>query len=182
MWENKRLPKWDASETRLAEVMEGVCDEDDEQCFRILNRVEDDINDWWLTDTRDAVTLHKLICVDNERVCCQEGHGGADCSPCPTDAAGSVCSGHGSCPFSGYRQGAAARSMHMTAEEGGGQRSHPFDVLSRPRPRPQRRSRSHASATWATRASSAPSARPGTCASPTPRRARPAALRATVPR
>lgn len=180
VWENKRLPKWDASETRLAEVMEGVCDEDDEQCFRTLNRVEDDINDWWLTDNRDAVSLHKLICVDRERVCCQEGHGGADCAPCPTDAAGSVCSGRGSCPFSGYRQGEQPRApMSVGRAQANEQPASSSADPERKNP-PQRRSRLRASATRATRASCAPTASLDSCAFLTPRRASPAALRATV--
>jgi protein disulfide-isomerase len=84
--------------------MEGVCAEDDEKCFKVLNRVEDVITAWWRTDDRTAVTLHRHICVDAERVCCPDGRGGPDCRACPANEYGFVCSGHGACPHVGYRQ------------------------------------------------------------------------------
>ena len=108
MWENARLPKWDKSETRFEEIIESVCPEGDEACFRLLGRVEDTLAAWWRTDDRSAATLHTTVCVVHERVCCDKNHGGPDCQPCPTGVGGQLCSGRGACPHDGYPQSAPA--------------------------------------------------------------------------
>ena len=105
MWENANLPKYDDSETRLAEISDAVCGERDETCHRLMGRYEDDIAEWWTSgDDRTEASLHQRLCIEREKACCPEFHGGPKCEPCPQDARGFTCGGHGACSYSGYRQ------------------------------------------------------------------------------
>eukprot|EP00095_Tigriopus_kingsejongensis_P000763 maker-scaffold67_size430214-snap-gene-0.10 protein:Tk00763 transcript:maker-scaffold67_size430214-snap-gene-0.10-mRNA-1 annotation:"cysteine-rich with egf-like domain protein 2" len=110
-WEEKnQVGGYASSEVRLVEIQERLCQDVDRgqiQCHDNHHHWEEDIERWWQlqpVDTRPG--LRAWLCVEELKVCCPEGHFGADCQACRVqDEAGLICSGSGQCKGGGTRKG-----------------------------------------------------------------------------
>ncbi|VDN81660.1 unnamed protein product [Brugia pahangi] len=119
-WEEKKLGKFAKSEVRLVEIMEYLCKMkylDDSNAFRdvkdiefkcqqLVEEHEENIENWYFHKQLSNPDFLKWFCYEKLRLCCNAGHFGADCKPCPgVDKGLPVCSGHGSCQGDGSREG-----------------------------------------------------------------------------
>jgi len=71
----------------------------------MYNDMEQDIEDWYYSKTRNPATMYKTLCEDGLKVCCPAGHYGKKCTPCKRTEDGDFCSGRGKCNGEGYREG-----------------------------------------------------------------------------
>eukprot|EP00069_Balaena_mysticetus_P018085 bmy_00440T0 len=65
-WEEEKLSKYKDSETRLVEVLEGVCSKSDFECHRLLELSEELVESWWFHKCRHATpglrAARTLVC------------------------------------------------------------------------------------------------------------------------
>ncbi|VDM97277.1 unnamed protein product [Thelazia callipaeda] len=126
-WEEKKLGKFITSETRLLEAMEYVCKKKYVQnwdkykdiknlefkCMQLVEESEDNIENWYFHKQSSDPDILLWLCHGKLRLCCSEGHYGAECSPCPGVKQNvSVCSDHGSCQGDGSREGTGKCVCH----------------------------------------------------------------------
>lgn len=68
------------------------------QCQQLVEEHEESIENWYFHKQLSNPDFLKWLCYEKLRLCCDAGHFGADCKPCPgVDKGLPVCSGHGSC-------------------------------------------------------------------------------------
>ncbi|XP_069013033.1 cysteine-rich with EGF-like domain protein 2 isoform X1 [Embiotoca jacksoni] len=103
-WEERKLSKYETSEIRLMEIVEGLCESSSFECNRMVEEHEDTFETWWFKRKTKHPDLHKWFCVDALEVCCPKGTFGLDCNAC---AGGSErpCHGNGLCDGDGTRGG-----------------------------------------------------------------------------
>ncbi|EJD75709.1 latent transforming growth factor beta binding protein 4 [Loa loa] len=127
-WEERKLGKFSKSETRLVEVMEHLCktkylDDSDEfrnvkdvefKCQQLVEEHEESIENWYFHKQFSNPDFLKWLCHEKLRLCCDKGHFGTDCKPCPgIDKGLPACSGHGSCQGDGSREGSGKCKCDM---------------------------------------------------------------------
>ncbi|KAK2091482.1 Protein disulfide isomerase creld1 [Saguinus oedipus] len=103
-WEEEKLSKYKDSETRLVEVLEGVCSKSDFECHRLLELSEELVENWWFHKQQEAPDLFQWLCSDSLKLCCPAGTFGPSCLPCPGGTE-RPCSGYGQCEGEGTRGG-----------------------------------------------------------------------------
>ncbi|XP_069556380.1 cysteine-rich with EGF-like domain protein 2 isoform X3 [Brachyistius frenatus] len=103
-WEERKLSKYETSEIRLMEIVEGLCESSSFECNRMVEEHEDTFETWWFKRKTKHPDLHRWFCVDALEVCCPKGTFGLDCNAC---AGGSErpCHGNGLCDGDGTRGG-----------------------------------------------------------------------------
>ncbi|XP_037703201.1 protein disulfide isomerase CRELD2 isoform X2 [Choloepus didactylus] len=111
-WEEKTLSKYEFSEIRLVEIMEGLCEGSDFECNRLVEEHEEQLETWWLGLKKEHPDLFKWFCVETLRVCCSPGTYGPDCLECQGGAQ-RPCSGNGHCRGDGSREGDGSCQCHM---------------------------------------------------------------------
>ncbi|KAL3982339.1 TLR4 regulator and MIR-interacting MSAP family protein [Acanthocheilonema viteae] len=127
-WEERKLGKFAKSEIRLVEIMEHLCKTkylDDSNGFRdvkdiefkcqqLVEEHEESIENWYFHKQLSNPNFLKWLCFEKLRLCCDAGHFGTDCKPCPgVDKGLPVCSGHGSCQGDGSREGSGKCKCDM---------------------------------------------------------------------
>ncbi|KAM5130213.1 protein disulfide isomerase CRELD1 isoform 3-T4 [Callospermophilus lateralis] len=103
-WEEEKLSKYKDSETRLVEVLEGVCSKSDFECHRLLELSEELVESWWFHKQQEAPDLFQWLCSDSLKLCCPSGTFGPSCLPCPGGTE-RPCGGYGQCEGEGTRGG-----------------------------------------------------------------------------
>ncbi|XP_069721843.1 protein disulfide isomerase CRELD1 isoform X2 [Phaenicophaeus curvirostris] len=103
-WEEEKLAKYQHSETRLLEVLEGVCAPSDFACHQLLERSEEHIEQWWFHERQQHPDFFQWLCMDRLALCCPPGTYGPDCQPC-AGGPQQPCSGNGRCDGDGTRRG-----------------------------------------------------------------------------
>ncbi|KAJ7416016.1 hypothetical protein BTVI_36411 [Pitangus sulphuratus] len=103
-WEEEKLSKYQHSETRLLEVLEGVCAPSDFACHQLLERSEEHVEQWWFHERQQHPDFFHWLCVDRLMLCCPPGTYGPDCRPC-AGGPRQPCSGNGRCDGDGTRRG-----------------------------------------------------------------------------
>nr|XP_003461640.1 cysteine-rich with EGF-like domain protein 2 isoform X1 [Cavia porcellus] len=111
-WEEKTLSKYEFSEIRLLEIMEGLCDSSDFECNQLLEQQEESLEDWWLRLKKKHPDLFKWFCVQTLEVCCSPGTYGPDCRACQGGSE-RPCSGNGHCNGDGSREGDGSCQCHQ---------------------------------------------------------------------
>uniref|UniRef100_A0AA74KSI5 Cysteine-rich with EGF-like domains 1 n=1 Tax=Mus musculus TaxID=10090 RepID=A0AA74KSI5_MOUSE len=114
-WEEEKLSKYKDSETRLVEVLEGVCSRSDFECHRLLELSEELVENWWFHRQQEAPDLFQWLCSDSLKLCCPSGTFGPSCLPCPGGTE-RPCGGYGQCEGEGTRGG----SGHCDCQAGYG--------------------------------------------------------------
>ncbi|KAL2803443.1 protein disulfide isomerase CRELD1 isoform 3 precursor [Daubentonia madagascariensis] len=114
-WEEEKLSKYKDSETRLVEVLEGVCSKSDFECHRLLELSEELVESWWFHKQQEAPDLFQWLCSDSLKLCCPSGTFGPSCLPCPGGTE-RPCGGYGQCEGEGTRGG----SGHCDCQAGYG--------------------------------------------------------------
>ncbi|XP_004835372.1 cysteine-rich with EGF-like domain protein 1 isoform X2 [Heterocephalus glaber] len=114
-WEEEKLSKYKDSETRLVEVLEGVCSKSDFECHRLLELSEELVESWWFHKQQEAPDLFQWLCSDSLKLCCPAGTFGPSCLPCPGGME-RPCGGYGQCQGEGTRGG----SGHCDCQDGYG--------------------------------------------------------------
>jgi len=104
-WEEARGIKYDTSEQRLFEILDGICNSNSE-CNAALEQVEEAIEAWWpeREDKDSADGFFEAMCVNEAKVCCKPGFFGKSCAACP-GGADKPCGGNGNCKGAGTRTG-----------------------------------------------------------------------------
>uniref|UniRef100_A0A8R1IJ37 EGF-like domain-containing protein n=1 Tax=Caenorhabditis japonica TaxID=281687 RepID=A0A8R1IJ37_CAEJA len=117
-WEEKNLGKYKTSETRLIEVLEGVCKKSslpnmdkftgisdiEFKCATQLEQREETIEEFYYNQQHNNMSI--WLCVEQLKLCCPHGHYGKTCEKCPGLYEGSdACFGKGSCHGDGSREG-----------------------------------------------------------------------------
>jgi len=97
---NEKLGSYSASETRLVEVLEGVCDKD-YYCNWVASEYEDEIENWYFHKQTTFKDFDSFLCVEKGKLCCPLEHYGPQCKSC----ASLKCGIHGKCQGSGTRTG-----------------------------------------------------------------------------
>lgn len=105
-WEESRLGSFATSETRLVEVVEGLCDGEDKKCHSILEENEELIEKYWFKYYAKGAKedLKMWLCISNMKVCCPENTFGPTCKECPGGKE-RPCTGNGDCDGAGTRKG-----------------------------------------------------------------------------
>ncbi|XP_053809988.1 protein disulfide isomerase CRELD1 isoform X1 [Vidua macroura] len=103
-WEEEKLSKYQHSETRLLEVLEGVCAPSDFACHQLLERSEEHVEQWWFHEQQQHPDFFQWLCVDRLMLCCPPGTYGPDCRSC-AGGPRQPCSGNGRCDGDGTRRG-----------------------------------------------------------------------------
>nr|XP_040031112.1 cysteine-rich with EGF-like domain protein 2 isoform X2 [Gasterosteus aculeatus aculeatus] len=103
-WEERTLSKYETSEIRLMEIVEGLCDSSSFDCNHMLEEHEDHLETWWFKRKTKHPDLHKWFCIDTIKVCCPKGTFGPDCKAC-VGSSDSACHGNGQCDGDGTRGG-----------------------------------------------------------------------------
>ncbi|XP_061394470.1 cysteine-rich with EGF-like domain protein 2 [Musca vetustissima] len=101
-WEEEKLRSYKTSEVRLVEIQENLCREvrrGQTQCHNLANDHEHLLEEWFTHKQTEEPDVHKWLCIEQLKVCCPEGHFGAECKQC-TD-----CHGNGKCKGDGTRKG-----------------------------------------------------------------------------
>uniref|UniRef100_G3UG03 Cysteine rich with EGF like domains 2 n=1 Tax=Loxodonta africana TaxID=9785 RepID=G3UG03_LOXAF len=111
-WEEKSLSKYEFSEIRLVEILEGLCESSDFECNRMVEEQEEHLEAWWLRLKKQSPDLFEWFCVETLKVCCSPGTFGPDCLACPGGTQ-RPCSGNGLCSGDGSRQGDGSCQCHM---------------------------------------------------------------------
>ncbi|UMM29389.1 hypothetical protein L5515_011773 [Caenorhabditis briggsae] len=117
-WEEKNLGKYKTSETRLIEVLEGVCkksslpnidkftgiSELEFKCASQLEKHEETIEEYYYNQQQNNMSI--WLCVEELKLCCPGGHFGKNCEECPGLKEGAdACFGKGACHGDGSRDG-----------------------------------------------------------------------------
>ncbi|XP_036721252.1 protein disulfide isomerase CRELD2 isoform X2 [Balaenoptera musculus] len=110
-WEEKTLSKYEFSEVRLLEIMEGLCGTSDFECNQLLEEHEGLLETWWLRLKKKYPDLFEWFCVKTLKVCCAPGTYGPDCLACQGGSE-RPCSGNGHCSGDGSRQGDGSCQCH----------------------------------------------------------------------
>ncbi|NXU82025.1 CREL1 protein, partial [Oreotrochilus melanogaster] len=103
-WEEEKLAKYQHSETRLLEVLEGVCSPSDFACNQLLEQSEEHVEQWWFHERQQHPDFFQWLCMDRLALCCPPGTYGSDCQPC-AGGPRQPCSGNGRCDGDGTRPG-----------------------------------------------------------------------------
>ncbi|XP_048347224.1 protein disulfide isomerase CRELD1 isoform X2 [Sphaerodactylus townsendi] len=103
-WEEEKLAKYANSETRLLEVLEGVCATSDFACHQLLEKSEEHVERWWFHEQQQHPDFSQWLCMDTLKLCCSPGTYGPDCHTCPGGTQ-KPCSGYGQCDGDGTRGG-----------------------------------------------------------------------------
>ncbi|ERE86439.1 cysteine-rich with EGF-like domain protein 2 precursor [Cricetulus griseus] len=111
-WEEKSLSKYEFSEIRLLEIMEGLCDSNDFECNQLLEQHEEQLEAWWQTLKKEYPNLFEWFCVHTLKACCLPGTYGPDCQECQGGSQ-RPCSGNGHCDGDGSRQGDGSCQCHV---------------------------------------------------------------------
>ncbi|XP_048205210.1 protein disulfide isomerase CRELD2 isoform X1 [Perognathus longimembris pacificus] len=111
-WEEKTLSKYEFSEVRLLEILEGLCESSDFECNQMLEQHEEQLEDWWLRLKKAHPDLFEWFCVGTLKVCCTQGTYGPDCRACQGGAQ-RPCGGNGHCKGDGTREGDGSCQCHM---------------------------------------------------------------------
>uniref|UniRef100_A0A8C6WR96 Cysteine-rich with EGF-like domains 2 n=1 Tax=Neogobius melanostomus TaxID=47308 RepID=A0A8C6WR96_9GOBI len=101
-WEERKLSKYETSEIRLMEIIEGLCDSSSFECNQMLEEHEEHFESWWFK--RKNPDLHKWFCIETIEVCCPKGTFGPDCNAC-FGGSERPCHGNGQCDGEGTRGG-----------------------------------------------------------------------------
>uniref|UniRef100_G3QYJ3 protein disulfide-isomerase n=1 Tax=Gorilla gorilla gorilla TaxID=9595 RepID=G3QYJ3_GORGO len=110
-WEEKTLSKYESSEIRLLEILEGLCESSDFECNQMLEAQEEHLEAWWLQLKSEYPDLFEWFCVKTLKVCCSPGTYGPDCLACQGGSQ-RPCSGNGHCSGDGSRQGDGSCRCH----------------------------------------------------------------------
>ncbi|KAM5287867.1 protein disulfide isomerase CRELD2 [Ctenodactylus gundi] len=110
-WEEKALSKYESSEIRLLEILEGLCESSDFECNQLLEQQEERLEAWWLQLKKKHPDLFEWFCVQTLQVCCSPGTYGPDCQACQGGST-RPCSGNGHCSGDGSRQGDGSCQCH----------------------------------------------------------------------
>ncbi|XP_045042913.2 protein disulfide isomerase CRELD2 isoform X2 [Desmodus rotundus] len=110
-WEEKSLSKYEFSEVRLLEIVEGLCGSSDFECNRLVEEHEELLEAWWLRLKKEHPDLFDWFCVKTLKVCCSPGTYGPDCRACQGGSA-RPCSGNGRCSGDGSREGDGSCQCH----------------------------------------------------------------------
>lgn len=97
---NEKLGNFAASETRLVEILDGVCDKD-YYCNWVVSEFEEDIENWYYHKQQIFTDFTQFLCIDKAKLCCPDDHYGPKCKPCTS----LKCGLHGKCQGSGSRTG-----------------------------------------------------------------------------
>uniref|UniRef100_A0A8D2B1X1 protein disulfide-isomerase n=1 Tax=Sciurus vulgaris TaxID=55149 RepID=A0A8D2B1X1_SCIVU len=111
-WEEKTLSKYEFSEIRLLEILEGLCESSDFECNQMVEQQEERLEAWWLQLKKKYPDLFEWFCVQTLKVCCSPGTYGPNCSACQGGSE-RPCSGNGHCNGDGSRQGDGSCQCHM---------------------------------------------------------------------
>ncbi|CAL1568643.1 unnamed protein product [Knipowitschia caucasica] len=103
-WEERTLSKYETSEIRLMEIIEGLCDSSSFDCNQMLEEHEDHLETWWFKRKLKNPDLHKWFCIETISVCCPNGTFGPDCNAC-VGGSDKPCHGNGQCDGDGTRGG-----------------------------------------------------------------------------
>lgn len=106
-WEEQKLGQYATSEVRFVEIHENLCSElpaGKEQCYQLLEKYDDKLEDWWFNKQKEEPDLYKYLCIATFKVCCPEFHFGKECKPCP-GYPDSICNHNGKCKGAGTRKG-----------------------------------------------------------------------------
>lgn len=110
-WEERKLSKYETSEIRLMEIVEGLCESSSFECNRMVEEHEDHFETWWFKRKTKHPDLHKWFCVDTIKVCCPKGTFGPDCNDC-VGGSQRPCHGNGMCDGDGTRGGNGKCTCH----------------------------------------------------------------------
>ncbi|XP_023558345.1 cysteine-rich with EGF-like domain protein 2 [Octodon degus] len=110
-WEEKTLSKYEFSEIRLLEIMEGLCPSSDFECNQLLEAQEENLEVWWHRLKKEHPDLFAWFCVQTLEVCCPPGTYGPDCRACQGGSE-RPCSGNGQCSGDGSRDGDGSCQCH----------------------------------------------------------------------
>ncbi|KAI4887838.1 hypothetical protein NFI96_026531 [Prochilodus magdalenae] len=103
-WEERKLSKYETSEIRLMEILEGLCDSSSFECNHMVEEHEEHFEIWWFKRKTNHPDLHKWFCIETIKVCCPKGTFGPDCNSC-IGGAERPCHGNGRCDGDGTRGG-----------------------------------------------------------------------------
>ncbi|KAL7882803.1 hypothetical protein SRHO_G00004610 [Serrasalmus rhombeus] len=103
-WEERKLSKYETSEIRLMEIVEGLCDSSSFECNHMVEEHEEHFETWWFKRKTKHPDLHKWFCIETIKVCCPKGMFGPDCNSC-VGGAERPCHGNGRCDGDGTRGG-----------------------------------------------------------------------------
>ncbi|XP_020606772.1 cysteine-rich with EGF-like domain protein 2-A [Orbicella faveolata] len=78
-WEERKLGSYANSETRLVEIMEGLCDESASECHAMVEEQEETLEEWWFDHQFKNNDMKTWLCIDKLKVCCPDGTFGPDC-------------------------------------------------------------------------------------------------------
>lgn len=103
-WEERKLGSYANSETRLVEIMEGLCEDSASECHAMVEEQEETLEEWWFTHQFKNDDMNTWFCIDKLKVCCPNGTYGSDCKEC-SGGKDTPCNGHGKCEGDGTREG-----------------------------------------------------------------------------
>lgn len=103
-WEERALGSWATSETRLVEIMEGLCEDSASECHAMVEEQEETLEEWWFKHEFKNEDMKTWLCIAKLKVCCPVGTFGPDCKDC-SGGKDSPCNGHGKCEGDGIREG-----------------------------------------------------------------------------
>ncbi|XP_039516166.1 cysteine-rich with EGF-like domain protein 2 isoform X2 [Pimephales promelas] len=103
-WEERKLSRYESSEIRLMEILEGACVSSSFECNLMLEENEEHFETWWFKRKTKHPDLFKWFCVETIKVCCPKGSFGPDCNTC-VGGAERPCHGNGKCDGDGTRAG-----------------------------------------------------------------------------
>ncbi|KAG5845950.1 hypothetical protein ANANG_G00144600 [Anguilla anguilla] len=103
-WEERKLSKYETSEIRLVEILEGLCDSSNFECNHMVEEHEEEFETWWFKRKTKYPDLFKWFCIDTIQVCCPKGTFGPDCNAC-VGGSERPCHGNGACDGDGTRAG-----------------------------------------------------------------------------
>ncbi|KJE91184.1 hypothetical protein, variant [Capsaspora owczarzaki ATCC 30864] len=102
-WEQSRFSAWATSEVRLVEVMDSICSDKMEfSCRQFLDDHEEHVEKWFYHHQSEP--MDRWLCSETSRVCCEHGHVGPQCKPCPGGPT-NICNGKGECKGMGSVDG-----------------------------------------------------------------------------
>ncbi|XP_062862868.1 cysteine-rich with EGF-like domain protein 2 [Trichomycterus rosablanca] len=103
-WEERKLSKYETSEIRLVEILEGLCESSNFECNHMVEEHEEHFETWWFKRKTKHPDLHKWFCIETIKVCCPSGTFGPDCNSC-IGGSERPCHGNGKCKGDGTRGG-----------------------------------------------------------------------------
>uniref|UniRef100_A0A3Q3QG19 protein disulfide-isomerase n=1 Tax=Monopterus albus TaxID=43700 RepID=A0A3Q3QG19_MONAL len=103
-WEERKLSKYETSEIRLVEILEGLCESSSFECNRMVEEHEEHFETWWFRRKTKHPDLHRWFCIEMIKVCCPKGTFGPDCNAC-VGGSERPCHGNGRCDGDGTRGG-----------------------------------------------------------------------------